>query len=79
MGILRFEDFLNEAKNFKVGDTWEWHTVEWDPKRKNNYNVIKKVEIADVKPNGDVVARAEGESESFIVRDASKHLKKKVG
>jgi hypothetical protein len=79
MEILNFSDYsLYEAKNFKAGDKWEWHTVEYDPKRKNNYRAVKKVEIAEVKPNGDVVGRLEGNSETFIIRDASKHLKKKL-
>ena len=69
---------VDEAKNFKVGDKWEWQNVEWDPKRKNNYNVIKKVEIIGVKPNGEVTARVDGDSQEFIIREPNKYLKKKV-
>jgi hypothetical protein len=58
---------LNEAK-FKVGDSWEW----------NHIDGVKIVTITSVKPNGDVVAKTEGESQDFIVRDANKYLKKKV-
>jgi hypothetical protein len=72
------EAVVTEAKNFKVGDTWEWHTTEWDPKRKNNYKVVKKVEIIEIESNGDVVGKIAGTSDEFIVRDASKYLKKKV-
>jgi hypothetical protein len=79
MRVLTFNDFLNEAKSFKPGDVWEWHTVEWDPKRKNNYKVIKKVQIQGLNFNGDVLGRLEGSSETFIVKDADKYLKKKVG
>jgi hypothetical protein len=61
------ESTVNEAK-FKVGDSWEWNHVDG----------VKIVTITNVKPNGDVVARAEGESRDFIVRDANKYLKKKV-
>jgi len=68
---------VNEGK-FKAGDRWEWHNVEWDPKRKNNYNVTKKVEIIGVKPNGEVTARVDGDSQEFIVREPNKYLKKKL-
>jgi hypothetical protein len=61
------ESLVNEAK-FKVGDSWEWNHVDG----------VKIVTITNVKPNGDVVAKAEGESQDFIVRDANKYLKKKV-
>jgi hypothetical protein len=61
------ESIVNEAK-FKVGDSWEWNHVDG----------VKIVTITDVKSNGDVVAKTEGESQDFIVRDANKYLKKKV-
>jgi hypothetical protein len=66
-GIKVDESLVNEAK-FKVGDSWEWNHVDG----------VKIVTITDVKSNGDVVAKTEGESQDFIVRDANKYLKKKV-
>ena len=65
--VKLFEDFANEAK-FKAGDKWEWHTSDG----------VKIVSITNIKPNGDVVGREDGNSEDFIVRDANKYLKKKV-
>lgn len=72
-----FADSVNEKK-FNAGETWEWHTVEWDPKRKNNFKVVKKVEITDIESNGDVIGRIVGTPDKFIVRDASKYLKKQI-
>jgi hypothetical protein len=76
--IKLFEQFLYEAKDFKVGDKWEWHGVEWDPNARRDYSSVKKVEITKIKPNGEVFGKFEGESEEFIVRDANKYLKKKI-
>ena len=58
---------VTEAK-FQTGDKWEWKTS----------NGVKVVTITNIKPNGDVVAREDGNSQDFIVRDANKYLKKKV-
>ena len=65
--IKLFENFINESK-FKVNDTWEWHTSDG----------IKLVKIINIKSNGDVIARVDGDSQDFIVRDANKYLKKKA-
>ena len=65
---MNFNQFLNEAKKFQVGDKWEWNHVDG----------TKTVEITEIKPNGDIVGKIEGTSETFIVRDANKYLKKKV-
>lgn len=59
--------FLNEGK-FKAGDKWEWKHVDGN----------KTVEITDIKPNGDVIARVDGDSQEFILREPNKYLKKKV-
>ena len=72
------EAAITEGKNFKVGQTWEWHGVEWDPARKNNYKTVKKVKIIEVQSNGDVIGQFDGQADTFIVRDASKYLKKKL-
>lgn len=63
--------YLSEAsrgKVFKAGDKWEWQTSKG----------TKIVKITNIKPNGDVIAREDGTSQDFIVRDADKFLKKKV-
>ena len=65
--IKLFENFINESK-FKVDDTWEWHTSDG----------IKFVKIVNIKPNGDIVGRIDGDSQDFIVRNADKYLKKKL-
>jgi hypothetical protein len=65
--VKLFEEYINESK-FKVGDTWEWKTQDG----------TKIVSITNIKPNGDIIAREDGSSEDFIVRDANKYLKKKV-
>lgn len=64
-GVL--EALLTEAK-FKAGQVWLWKNADGD----------KEVEVVNVKPNGDVVGRVKGTSQDFIVRDASKYLKKKI-
>ena len=61
------ESVVNEAK-FKAGDKWEWKHVDGN----------KTVEITDIKSNGDVVARVDGDSQEFILREPNKYLKKKV-
>lgn len=65
--IKLFENFVNESK-FKVDDTWEWHTSDG----------VKLVKIVNIKPNGDIIGRVDGDSQDFIVRDANKYLKKKL-
>jgi len=61
------ESVVNEAK-FKAGDKWEWKHVDGN----------KTVEITDIKTNGDVIARVDGDSQEFILREPNKYLKKKV-
>lgn len=67
--IKLFEEYfaITEAK-FKAGQVWLWKHADGD----------KNVEIIEIKPNGDVVAREDGKSDKFIVRDANKLLKKKI-
>lgn len=74
---MDFNQFLNEAKNFKVGDTWEWHGKDWDPAKKANVDTVKKVKITDIK-GSEITGQFDGESKEYIIRDASKYLKKKV-
>jgi len=65
--MMLAESVVNEAK-FKAGDKWEWKHVDGN----------KTVEITDIKSNGDVIARVDGESQEFILREPNKYLKKKV-
>ena len=60
-------ELVGEGK-FKAGDKWEWKHVDGN----------KTVEITDIKPNGDIIARVDGESQEFILREPNKYLKKKV-
>jgi hypothetical protein len=62
----------------KQGDTWEWHTVEYDPKRGNNYKFVKKVTIVEIDNKGQVIAQEVGSSRKFIIRHPEKYLKKKI-
>ena len=39
---------------------------------------IKTVKIVNIKSNGDIIGRIDGDSQDFIVRDADKYLKKKL-
>lgn len=64
-GVL--EALLTEAK-FKAGQVWVFKHVDGD----------KNVEIIEIKSNGDIVAKEDGKSDKFIVRDANKFLKKEV-
>lgn len=81
---MNFNDFINstnseginEAK-FNVGDTYEWHGKEWDPKSQKNVDVVKKVKITKVE-GSNIMGQFDGESKEYIIRDASKYLKKKV-
>lgn len=61
------KSLLEEGK-FKAGQVWIWKHVDGD----------KEVEVVDVKSNGDVVGKAKGTSNEFIVREPNKWLKKKV-
>lgn len=63
--------------SLKKGDIYEWHTVEYDSKKGNNYKVVKKVEITDIR-NHDVIGRLVGTSNEFIIREPNKYLKNKV-
>lgn len=74
---MNFEQFLNEAKNFKVGDTWEWHGKDWSADQKKDVDTIKKVKITKVE-GSNITGQFDGESKEYIIRDASKYLKKKV-
>jgi hypothetical protein len=64
--------------SIKKGDTWEWHTVEYDSKKGNNYKVVKNIEITDIDSKGQVIGRVVGTSNQFIIRDPQKNLKSKV-
>ena len=59
------ESVVTEAK-YKAGDKWEWKT-------RSNSKVIK---IIRVESNGDIIAKEDGKSQHFIVRDADKYLTK---
>lgn len=59
------ESVVTEAK-FKAGDKWQWKT-------KSGSKVIK---IIRVESNGDIIAKEDGKSQKFIVRDADKYLTK---
>ena len=59
------ESVVNEGK-FKAGDKWQWKT-------KSGSKVIK---IIRVESNGDIIAKEDGKSQKFIVRDADKYLTK---
>jgi hypothetical protein len=74
---MNFEQFLNEAKNFKVGDTWEWHGKDWSADQKKDVDTIKKVKITKVE-GSNITGQFDGESKEYIIRDANKYLKKKV-
>lgn len=71
-----FADSVNEKK-FTVGDTWEWHGKDWDPAKKANVDVVKKVKITHVE-GSKVTGQFDGESKEYIIRDADKYLKKQV-
>ena len=62
----------------KEGDTWEWHTTEYDPARGNNYKFVKKVTIVEIDNKGQVIAQEVGSSRKFIIRQPEKYLKKKI-
>ncbi len=74
---MNFEQFLNESKNFKVGDTWEWHGKDWDTDQKKDVDTVKKVKITKVE-GSNITGQFDGESKEYIIRDANKYLKKKV-
>ena len=59
------ESVVTEAK-FKAGDKWQWKT-------KSDSKVVK---IIRVESNGDIIAKEDGKSQKFIVRDADKYLTK---
>lgn len=72
---------LRESKEksnskYQADQTYEWRGKEWDPKKKKNVPVTKKVKISYVKENGDVVGKFEGESKDYIIREPEKYLKK---
>ncbi len=69
---------MSKGSSIKVGDVWEWHGVEYDPKKGDNYKVIKQVEILDIDSKGQVKGRYVGTTKNFIVREPNKYLKKKV-
>jgi hypothetical protein len=61
-----------------IGDTWEWHGIEYDQKKGGNYKVVKQVLITNVDSKGQVKGRFVGTANDFIVREPGKYLKKKV-
>ena len=71
-------DKMSKGGGIKVGDVWEWHGVEYDPKKGDNYKVVKQVEIIDIDSKGQVKGRYVGTTKNFIVREPNKYLKKKV-
>lgn len=71
--VKLFESFINEGK-FKVGKTYNWHGMEWDPKAKENVKVVKAVEITKIEGN-KVFGRFEGTADEFIIREPEKYLK----
>jgi len=72
------DDDYKRGGSIKKGDTWEWHTVEYDSKKGNNYKVVKNIEITDIDSKGQVIGRVVGTSNQFIIRDPQKNLKSKV-
>jgi hypothetical protein len=76
--------YAGEDLNFKyggkinIGDTWEWHGIEYDQKKGDNYKVVKQVLITNVDSKGQVKGRFVGTANDFIVREPGKYLKKKV-
>jgi hypothetical protein len=72
------KDKMATGGKIKEGDIWEWHTVEYDPKRGNNYKFVKKVTIVEIDNKGQVVAQEVGSSRKFIIRHPEKYLKKKI-
>lgn len=71
--VKLFESFITEGK-FKVGKTYNWHGMEWDPKAKENVKVVKPVEITKIEGN-KVFGRFAGTADEFIVREPEKYLK----
>lgn len=61
-------------EKLKVGVTYNWEGKEWDPKKKDNVKVSKKVKITKIK-NGNVYGQFDGESKEYVIRDADKYLK----
>ena len=77
--IKLFEEFANSVneKKFTIGDTWEWHGKDWDPKKKDNVDVVKKVKITKVE-GSKITGQFDGESKEYIIRDADKYLKQQI-
>lgn len=61
-------------EKLKVGHTYNWEGKEWDPKKKDNVKVSKRVKVTKIK-GSDVYGRFDGESKEYIIRDADKYLK----
>jgi len=61
-------------EKLKVGQTYNWEGKEWDPKKKDNVKVSKKVKITKIK-GGDVYGQFDGESKEYVIRGADKYLK----
>lgn len=64
----------SREKEFQVGEVYSWEGKVWDKDKKENVKVNKKVKITQIKPNGDILGKFEGESESYIIRNPEKYL-----
>jgi hypothetical protein len=69
---------MSNGGKINIGDTWEWHGIEYDQKKGGNYKVVKQVLITNVDSKGQVKGRFVGTANDFIVREPGKYLKKKV-
>jgi hypothetical protein len=72
------KETMEHGGKIKEGDTWEWHTTEYDSARGNNYKFVKKVTIVEIDNKGQVIAQEVGSSKKFIIRQPEKYLKKKI-
>jgi predicted ABC-type ATPase len=69
---------MSSGGKINIGDTWEWHGIEYDAKKGDNYKVVKEVVITSVDSKGQVKGKFVGTTNDFIVREPEKYLKKKV-
>lgn len=78
LNFFNTDDDYERGGSIKKGDVYQWHTVEYDSKKGNNYKVVKNIEITDIDSKGQVIGRVVGTSNQFIIRDPQKNLKSKV-
>ena len=76
--LNRFKVQMAKGGKINIGDTWEWHGIEYDQKKGDNYKVVKQILITNVDSKGQVKGRFVGTANDFIVREPGKYLKKKV-